>query len=166
MPPRSAFWTLTNTLANVNPDRADTAQDSYVNSIGVAIGSFVAQHDGSFQDVVDLSVQALTGSLSGYSWKDFGPGGALTMNDQGFSITPLDGVSVTLGSGVGFSVSPVGLTNNTTWTLNPQDDVTKIELSNDQSNWFGPDFFHNWVYEVGNGALSYTGENGPKSPNR
>ena len=80
-----------------NPNRADTAQDAYVNSIGIAIGNFVAQQGGTFADVVDLSVQALSGSLSGYSWRDFGPGGALTMNEQGFYVPPLDGVTLTLG---------------------------------------------------------------------
>jgi hypothetical protein len=142
-----------------SPDRADTAQDTYVNSIGVAIGNFVRQQSGTFQDVVDLSVQALTGSLAAYSWRDFGPAGTINVNEGGFYVPPLDGVTVTLG-GVGYTVNPVGLTRWDAWVTNPKD-AEKVELTNDQSNWVGPDFFHNWDYELGNKALTYGGADLP-----
>jgi hypothetical protein len=67
---------------------ADSAQDRYVNDIGITLGKFLARNNGQSSHVVDLVTDYFYKSLSKLNWRDVTNGGSFPRDPRGFLIAP------------------------------------------------------------------------------
>ena len=118
---------------------AASKMDLYNNNIGVAIGQYVQNTGGNWQDVVRLSQEAVEVSLSNFSIADINNQN-LSQESGGNLVIPM---TILLEGSL--SVSGISILSTDQWLKNPKIDIegNQVELTNEQSNW--PDSSGEWL---------------------
>lgn len=85
---------------------ADSAVDVRANQVGVAIGQWVRQNGGNYNDVVELSYQALEKSFGPWNYFEAAPGSRWNATADGMFVPPVNDIVID-GFGSQLSVSPL-----------------------------------------------------------